>query len=249
MDKVLYIAMSSAKQNMLGQAVRANNLANANTTGFRSDFEQARSMGIYYGDGHSSRAYAMTERPAVNFTPGVMMETGRDLDVAVQANGFIAVEGANGEEAYTRNGSMKVDSLGILRTGNNLPVIGNGGQIVIPEFQKIEIGLDGIISVIPRGSSLDNILQVDRIKLVDPSYEDLEKREDGLLYAKDPEEQIALDPSVSIRARFLEGSNVNAIEEMVRVITLSRQYEMAIKVMQTAQQNSETSARLLQMNG
>ncbi len=246
MDKALYVAMSAAKNNMMGQSIRANNLANVNTTGFRSDFEQARSMGVYYGDGLPTRAYALTENPATNFISGPLIETGRDLDIAVEGDGFIAVENAEGEEAYTRVGELKVDSNGILRTGNNLPVIGTGGPITIPEFQKIEIGVDGIISVVLRGAPPNAPVEVDRIKLVNPDEQTLEKRGDGLLYVDDGLAEA--DVNVRIISGFIEGSNVNAIEELTRILTLSRQYEMSVKMMQTTQQNSEASARLLQMN-
>lgn len=249
MDKALYIAMTAAKHNMLGQAVRANNLANINTTGFRADFEQARSMGVYYGEGHPTRAYALTERPAVNFAEGPMIQTGRDMDIAIKGSGFIAVEGADGQEAYTRVGNLSIDSNGILRTGNGLPVMGNAGPIALPEFQKIEIGDDGIITIVGKGAPPDALTEVNRIKLVNPSSDDLEKKEDGLLYAKDQETEIAADGEMRITSGFLEGSNVNGIEELTRMISLSRQYEMSVKIMQTAQQNSEASARLLQSNG
>jgi len=246
MDKALYVAMTAAKHNMLGQAIRANNLANANTTGFRGDFEQARSMGVYYGEGHATRAYALTESPAINFKPGPMIQTGQDMDVAVEGNGFIAVQTAGEEEAYTRVGNFKVDSTGILRTGNGLPVMGNSGPIALPEFQKVEIASDGIISIVIKGASPDALSEVARIKLVNPNIDDLEKKSDGLLYAKNADKALEPDPDIKIISGFLEGSNVNPMEELTRVLTLSRQYEMSIKLMQTAQQNSEASARLLQ---
>jgi flagellar basal-body rod protein FlgF len=248
MDKALYIAMTSAKHNVLGQAVRANNLANANSIGFRSDLEQARSMSAYYGDGHMTRAYALTERPAVNFDTGPMMKTGRDMDIAVQGNGFIAIQGNNEMEAYTRVGNLTISNAGILMTGNNLPVMGNTGPIAVPEFQKIEIGSDGSISVVPKGSPPDALVQVDQIKLVTLEVDELEKKEDGLLYAKNQEDDVFPDANVRITSGFLEASNVNAMTELMRILTLSRQYEMSVKMMQTVQQNSEASARLLQMN-
>ena len=163
MDKALYIAMTAAKNNMLGQAIRSNNLANVNTTGFRSDFEQARSMGVYYGDGMPTRAFALTETPQTDFSEGALIQTGRDLDVAVKGSGYIAVQSADGREAYTRAGSLYIDSTGVLRTGNNLPVMGNAGPMAIPEFQKLEIGQDGIVSIVGKGEAPDALTQVDQI--------------------------------------------------------------------------------------
>jgi flagellar basal-body rod protein FlgF len=246
MDKALYIAMSSAKNNMLGQAVRANNLANVNTTGFRGDFEQARSMGVYYGEGLPTRAYALTERPQTNFAEGSMIQTGRDLDVAVEGKGYIAVQAPDGREAYTRVGSLSIDSSGVLRTGNNLPVLGNSGPMAIPEFQKLEIGKDGTISVVIKGESPDALSQVDQIKLVNPDEALLTKGKDGLLYV---EGNAQPDINVSLVSGFLEGSNVNPVNELTKILTLARQYEMAIKLMKTTEENSEASARLLQTNG
>ena len=245
MDKALYLGMSSAKHNMLGQSVRSNNLANASTNGFRSDFEQARSMGVYYGEGHPTRAFALTENPQVNFAPGPMIQTGRELDVAIKGDGFIAVQGNDGREAYTRLGSLSINEFGELTTGNGLPVMGSSGPIVLPNYAKVEIGVDGIISVVAQGSPPDALTQVDTIKLINPEYSELKKGKDGLLYSDN--EQFA-DVDVRVVSGFIEASNVNPVEELTRILTLSRQYEMSVKVMQTAQENSESSARLLQFN-
>ena len=246
MDKALYIAMTSAKNNMLGQAIRSNNLANVNTTGFRGDFEQARSMGVYYGEGLPTRAFALTETPQTNFAEGALIQTGRDLDVAVKGRGFIAVQSADGREAYTRAGSLYIDSAGVLRTGNNLPVMGNSGPMAIPEFQKLEIGLDGIVSIVGKGEAPDALSQVDQIKLVNPDESLLKKGADGLLYA---EGDVDIDVDVSLVSGFLEGSNVNPVNELTHILTLARQYEMSIKLMKTTEENSQASARLLQTNG
>lgn len=246
MDKALYLGMSSAKHNMLGQSIRSNNLANASTNGFRSDFEQARSMGVYYGDGHPTRAFALTENPQINYTAGPLVQTGRDLDIAVKGDGFIAVQGKDGREAYTRLGSLSINEFGELSTGSGLPVMGSSGPIVLPNYAKVEIGVDGIISVVAQGAPPDALTEVDTIKLINPDYSELKKGADGLLYSDN--EQFA-DVDIRVVSGFIESSNVNPIEELTRILTLSRQYEMSVKVMQTAQENSESSAQLLQING
>ncbi len=248
MDKALYIAMTGAKHNMLAQTAHSNNLANVNTSGFRADFAQARSMPVYYGDGLPTRAYALTENPATDFSKGPLIETGRDLDMAIEGDGFIAVQAPDGTEAYTRASSFFVDSVGMLRTGNNLPVMGNGGPIAIPAAEKIEIARDGTISIIPLGEALNEVAIVERIKLVNPNVETLEKSGDGLIRTKNPEEEVPVDANVKVISGFLEGSNVNAIHEMTSILSLARQYEMQIKIMQSAEQNSEASARLLQQS-
>ena len=180
MDKMLYVSMTGAHQNSLAQRAHANNLANITTNGFRRDFEQARSMPIF-GDSYPSRVYAMSERPGTDFTPGSLQETGRDLDVAVGGKGWLAVQAPDGSEAYVRTASLNVDALGVLRTGNGLPVMGNAGPIAVPPEQKIEIGKDGTISIRALGEAPNVLAEVDRLKLVNPDLKQMEKGGRGLM--------------------------------------------------------------------
>ena len=145
--------MTGASQNTKALQAHANNLANVTTSGFRRDFEQARSMPVF-GDGLPARAYAMTERPGTDFTPGSLQETGNDLDIAVKGDAWIAVQAPDGAEAYVRTASMTIDALGVLRTATGLPVMGNAGPIAVPPEQKVEIGQDGTISIRALGEAL-----------------------------------------------------------------------------------------------
>ncbi len=239
--------MTGAKNNMLAQGVRSNNLANLNTTGFRADFEQSRAMGVYYGDGQPTRAYALTESPAANFTQGPLETTGNDLDVAIQGEGFLAVQASNGTEAYTRAGNLSIDATGTLRTANGLAVMGNGGPINVPENTKLHIGADGTLSVVGLGQGPEAMVEVGRIKLVNPDIKNLEKGDDGLFRQRNGLDA-EVSPTVTLRSGVLEGSNVNAIDEFTQILTLSRQYEMQVKIMKTAEENSTASAQLLQMS-
>ena len=249
MDNALYVAMTGAKHNMRAQSVHANNLANLNTHGFKADFAQARSMPVYYGDGHPTRAFALAENPGTDFSAGPNIETGRELDIAVTGDGFIAVQADDGTEAYTRAGSLNIDSVGILRTGSGLPVLGNGGPIAIPDAQKVDISITGVITAITAGQGVDAPVQVDRIRLVNPDLNLLSKSEDGLFRVLEEGQDIEADAAVRIVSGFVEGSNVNAVEALTSMLSLSRQYEMQVKIMQTVKQNSESSARLLQIQG
>lgn len=247
MDKALYIAMSGAKQNMLAQQAHANNLANVNTTGFKQDFAQARSMQVFADHPHyATRSYAMTERPGTDFEHGPLIQTGNQLDVALKGDGWIAVQSASGEEAYTRAGSLHVDVNGQLRNGAGLPVMGEGGPLVLPPSASVEIGDDGTVSVLADGDVA--LAQIDRIKLVNPDSANLEKRSDGLVYVKADAPAAAQDVSIRLQSGFLEGSNVNAVSAMTDILALSRQYEMQVKLMSHAEQNSQASARLLQFS-
>ncbi len=245
MDKALYIGMSGASQIMRAQTVHAHNLANATTTGFRSDLANAVAMQVY-GDGMPSRVYSMTEGSGSDFSSGPLQQTGNDLDVAIKGEGWIAVQADDGTEAYTRAGSMSVNQFGELLTGDGLPVMGNSGPIVLPPFEKLEIGMDGTLSVRELGQGPAVMAVLDRIKLVNPENVDVMKGADGLFRRLDGETGIA-DGNVQLVAGYLEGSNVNIVDAMVGMINLTRSYEMNIKMMQTAEQNSEASARLLQI--
>ena len=245
MDRSLYIAMSGAKQTLLAQTANANNLANAQTTGFKSDLEQFRSMPVF-GPGYPSRVYAMTERPGTNLTPGPLQTTGRNLDVAINGEGWIAVQGPNGKESYTRAGNLKLTPEGLLQTATGLSILGNNGPIAIPPANKLDIGLDGTISIIPLGGNAANTAVIDRIKLVKPALDNLEKQQDGLLYLKQGT-QSETSADVSLVQGALEGSNVNAISAMVEMIELARNFELQTKAMKQTNENSGVSAKLMQM--
>lgn len=246
MDKVLYIATSGAKELMLAQTVNANNLANANTVGFRGDqtFYQALQVS---GEGHSSRAYSGTRGEGADFSPGNLMTTGRDLDVSIQGEGWFAVQGVDGSEAYTRAGDLRITPAGLLTNAAGHPLIGNNaGPITLPPFEKVEIGGDGTISVIPRGQEATTLAVIDRIKMVKPDAGLLAKGTDGLFRTKDGTE-VAGDAGVRLISGALESSNVNVVESMVKTMELARRFELQIKMMEQARSLDEASASIMKM--
>jgi flagellar basal-body rod protein FlgF len=246
-DRALYIAMTGAKNNMMAQTIHANNMANLNTSGFKADFEQSRSMGVYYGDGQPTRAYALTETPQADFEYGPLQTTGNPMDVALQGDGFIAVQAPDGSEAYTRAGNLAIDAAGTLRTANGLAVIGNSGPISLPPLDKIEVGSDGTISVISLGQTAETMVESNRIKLVKPDIKNIEKGPDGLFRQRDGLAATA-DASVRVASGVLEGSNVSAMSEFTQILTLARQFDMQLKLMKTTEDNAAASAQLLQMS-
>ncbi|MFK4754121.1 MULTISPECIES: flagellar basal-body rod protein FlgF [Oceanospirillaceae] len=245
MDRALYIAMSGARQNTLGQSAHANNLANASTTGFRSDFTQSRAMGVF-GEHFPSRAYALTERPASDFRQGPLQQTGRSMDVSIEGEGWFAVVGPDGQEAYTRSGDLSVDSDGRLMTGTGLQLLGDGGPVTLPEFTSIEVSRAGIVSIQPAGEQPVGIAEPVQLKLVNPDAQLLEKGEDGLFRFRDPNTPPAQgDANITLVNGFLEGSNVNAVSELTSLIALNRQYEMQVKLMKRVDENSASTTQLL----
>lgn len=246
MDRMIFLAMSAARQTMNGQAQAANNLANANTTGFKADFDAYRAMPLF-GEGHPSRVFALAERPGVDFSTGTIERTGNDLDVAINGNGFIAVQAPDGSEAYTRAGEFQLTPTGQLLTMDGLPVLGNGGPIALPPSQAVTIGTDGSITTRPVGQEANTLAQVDRIRLVKPAdLGQVVKGEDGLFRQKDGQ-PMPIDATVTVTQGALERSNVNPVTQMITMIENARQYEMAVKAMDTAQTLDAEGARVLRL--
>jgi len=245
MDHMLYVAMAGAKQTLMAQAVNSHNLANASTTGFKAELFQARSMPVF-GEVHPSRVYTMTERPGVDLRPGSIQHTGRELDLAINGEGWIAVQSPDGSEAYTRAGDLHTNINGLLETGAGYLVLGNAGPISIPPAEKMEIAVDGTISVRPVGQSVRALAEVDRIKLVTPPIERMDKGKDGLFRIRG-EEEASPDASVRLVSGALEGSNVNAVDALVRMISLARRFELDIKLMHVAEEAASASASVTRM--
>ena len=246
MDRMLYVAMSGAKETLMAQANNSSNLANANTPGFLADLQQFRSMPVF-GDGYPTRVYALSERPASDFKSGSIIQTGNDLDVALNGKGWIVVQAPDGSEAYTRRGDLQLDANGQLTTGNGLPVIGNGGPIAIPPAEKIDIAPDGTISIRPLGQAVNELAIVDQIMMVNPDNADLEKGNDGLMRMKGGA-TAEPDTSLQLVSGALESSNVNVVDCMVDMIELSRRFDIQVKMMKSAEEMEQSSTSILRLS-
>ncbi|HLP98520.1 MAG TPA: flagellar basal-body rod protein FlgF [Sideroxyarcus sp.] len=247
MDRLIYTAMTGASHTLQQQAAVSQNLANTNTPGFRAAIDTFRSVPIK-GEGLATRTFVVDSTSGTDFTPGVMQATGRALDVAVDGKGWIAVEDANGNEAYTRNGSFQVLPNGILQTRNGLNVMGDSGPLTIPPDTEVTISKDGTISTVPSTSQKAGVVVVGRLKLTNPPESDLVRGEDGLFRTRDGNPAEA-DAKVTVASGNLEGSNVNMVESMVNMITLARQFDTQMKMLQTADNNAKQASSLLNING
>jgi flagellar basal-body rod protein FlgF len=245
MDRMLYVAMSGAKETLMAQASNSNNLANVNTPGFMEDLNQFRSMPVF-GAGYPTRVYALDERPDINFDKGSLQATGNPLDVAINGEGYFAVQAADGSEAYTRRGDLKVDANGLVTNGQGLPLIGNGGPLALPPFERLEIAADGTITILPEGATPEALAIVDRIKMVNPPQGALYKGDDGLLHMKDGGDAEA-DAAAQLVSGSIESSNVNVADALVNMIELARKFELQVKMMKTAEEMDNASASLMKM--
>lgn len=245
MDRSIYVAMSGAKETLRAQAANNHNLANASTNGFRADLTAFMSRDVE-GPGYASRAYATTSTIGWNRDSGAMMTTGRDLDVAVNGDGWIAVQAADGREAYTRAGDLRVDADGQLRNGSGLAVMGDTGPLAVPPHATLAVGTDGTVSIVPLGQGPETVSSVGRIKLVNPEPGGLERGTDGLFRLRDGSEAPA-EAGVRIASGVLESSNVNAASAMVNMIELSRQFDMQLKSIRSAEENARSATSLLRL--
>ncbi len=245
MDEMLYVAMTGAKQTEYAQTINSNNLANISTTGFRADLHSFSSVPVE-GPGVETRVNAVVDSYGTDFSQGAVMNTGRDLDVAIDGRGFIAVQAPDGTEAYTRAGDLRVEPGGLLSTGAGHLVMGNGGPVAIPPSKNLLIGKDGTISIQSLDQGPETISIVDRIKLVRPDPAMLQKGEDGLLRLEE-DGTAPPDATVRLTSGALERSNVNVAKTLVNMIELARQYEMQVNVIKTTQENADTAAQLMRL--
>ncbi len=241
MDRMIYLSMSGAKATMQRQEVLANNLANVATPGFRAELSGFRSVPVQ-GNGASTRVFTLESTPGYDATPGVVTATGRNLDVALRGNAWLTVQALDGTEAYTRGGSLDISADGTLTTRGGLPALGDGGPIQVPANSLISIAADGTVSA---RSAAGVSTSVGRLKLVTPEAP-LQRGEDGLFRAE--EGDLSADATARLQDGALEGSNVNPVEAMVAMIGAARQFETQMKLLQTAQADANSAAKLLTMS-
>ena len=246
MDRLLYVAMTGAKQLMQAQALVSHNLANVSTTGFRADLARFEARPVE-GLGFPSRVNTVATGLGFNRSQGTLVQTGEMLDVAIDGDGWLAVQARDGSEAYSRGGSLTVNSLGLLETERGELVLGDNGPVAVPPYTEIAIAGDGTVSIVPQGQGPETLAQVGRLKLVNPDAARLTKRTDGLIAVNDDAE-VEADANVRVASGFIETSNVNVAATLVEMIEVQRQFDVAVRMMQTADQNAARATNLASMS-
>ena len=247
MDRLIYTAMTGASHVLQQQAAVSENLANTNTPGFRASLNTFRAVPLV-GEGLPTRTFVVDSTAGSDFTPAAFQPTGRPLDVAVNGAGWIAVQGPDGKEAYTRNGSLQISSSGVLQTRAGMSVLGEGGPITIPPGDQLTFAKDGTISIVPSGSQPNSVSQVGRLKLVNPPQDQMERGADGLFRTRNGAAAPA-DAKTEVVPGSLEGSNVNTVEMMVSMISLARKFDMQMKMLQNADNNAKQASSIMNVAG
>lgn len=243
MDRVIYLAMTGAKQVAEQQATTAHNLANLNTTGFRAQMDSFRAVPVQ-GPSLPTRAYVLDATTGSDFTQGTVQETGHALDVAVRGAGWIALQQPDGTEAYTRDGKLRLNENGVLTGAQGMAVASETGAITAPTDARLSVAADGTISAIDTQGKASALA---RIKLVNPPSQALVRGDDGLFRLRSGEAADA-DATVQVQSGLLEGSNVNAIDAMVSLISQSRSFELQMSLLKNAENNDAKAGQILQMN-
>jgi flagellar basal-body rod protein FlgF len=244
-DKMLYLGMTGAKHLQLAQATNANNLANASTAGFRADFHSLFTQEVE-GPGLATRANAVLGGESVDVSAGAVQTTDNPLDIAINGDGWFAVSTEDGGEAYTRRGDLRISADGLLTNGAGQQILGDGGLLALPEHQSLSIGSDGTVSIVPLGQGPDTQIVIDRIRMVNLDENQISKGQDGLIRQRDGSAGTA-SAEISLISGALESSNVNAVDAMVNMISLSRAFEMEVKMMSTAGELADAGSRLMRL--
>ena len=246
MDRLIYTALSGARQALEQQATVSNNLANASTSGFRAQIDSFRAAPVA-GAALATRTQVQDATVAADLTAGPIQQTGRDLDLAIQGAGWFTVQGADGKEAYTRSGALRLSANGILQTEKGLTVLGESGPVTVPPDASLLVGKDGTLSTLTPGSSPAEITVLGRLKLVNPPASDLVRGDDGLFRQGNGRPAVA-DAGVVVLGGAIEGSNVNVVDAMVRMISLGRAFDLHMNLLKNADSNAAKASQILSLN-
>jgi flagellar basal-body rod protein FlgF len=250
MDRLGYSAASGMRAAMARQTTIANNLANANTIGFRGDRSATTALYIHSTGakgGMTPRAMASEELMTSDMTQAAFNHTGRALDVAMQGDALLTVQAADGDEAYTRRGDLQISDSGLLTNGDGTPVLGEGGPITLPPHDDIRIDAQGVIRIVPAGQPNTTLVQVDRLKLVSPVGSAIVKGVDNLFRVRGGG-ALPADPEATVATETLEGSNVNASTALIEMIDASRSWDAQVKMLASAKDIDADATRLMSLD-
>lgn len=245
MDKMIHSSLSAMQGIMARQTAIANNMANAGTTGFRAEIVNAKAKHLSSAQ-LDSRAIAYERILAADLASASVTATGRALDIALDGDAMLSVQGANGEPAYTRRGDLSLSDTGLVTTGADDPVLGENGPLILPPADKISIAKDGGVWILPQGSNDSEMQQVDRLALVSFTGSDIVKGNDNLFRVRGGG-ALPADADARLTSGALEGSNVNMTASLVDMIEASRAWETQVKLLSTAKELDSSGASLMQM--
>jgi len=251
MDRLAFNAAVAMKEQTLGRQMSVNEMANATTTGFKRSFEAAMRTVVVDGSGLKTRYQPQAySEDYISLKAGPVMATGNDLDIAMSGSTVLGVTAADGNLAFTRRGDLRVNADGALENGSGILVRSQaGGAITVPPGVRVTIRSDGsVFGSDPAQPSTTPPLQIGSLMLRDASQTPLQRREDGLF-------QVAAAPvgsdiipgpvPTNLTAGALEGSNVNALAVMVKLMDQSRAFEQQVNLIKESKTCDESGATMM----
>ena len=246
MDRLIYTAVSGLNASMTRQRMIASNMANAQTIGFRAETMHTQPFTLK-GDSLEVRAMTHAEVRGAIMRAGSLTQTGRELDIAMNGDALLAVQSADGSEAYTRRGDLAVSASGALQNGEGLLVMGEGGPITVPAGSRVSIGPDGAVMVSNPATPDQPPVQVERLKLVSWRGSSIEKDLQGLFRVSGGG-ALPVDEEARVQIGALEGSNVKPSEVLIEMVEAQRLYDMRTKLIATARELDEGGASLMRIS-
>jgi flagellar basal-body rod protein FlgF len=246
MDRLIYSSLTAMRSAQSRQTATANNLANAQTPGFRADLSEAQTLWLA-GGAFNSRAMASREVLSADMSSGTVISTGRNLDIALGGDAMLAVQADNGEEGYTRRGDLQLNESGLLTTGDNRPVMGLQGPVMLPPADSVAIDNDGRVLIVPPGGDPSKPQEADRLRLVSAAGSDIAKGMDGIFRVKNGG-VLPPDPDARLTVRSLEGSNVSSTKALVEMIEASRSWDTQLKLISDAREMDTSTAELMRLD-
>lgn len=252
MDRLAFNAAAAINEQRLSRQMTTNELANVSTVGFKRSYEVAMRSIKVDGPGFSTRLQPQSvSKDVIQLTPGAMMATGNPMDVAMNDSTVLGVSAPNGELAFTRRGDLRVNTNGVLENSARHVVRGQGGEaITIPPGLEVSINADGTVYAIDRAQvGVAQSILIDRMLMRDATNTPLERREDGLFGPVGKRGLDIVDGPVapSLTARALEGSNVNAMVVMVKLMDQSRSFEHQVRNIKESKTVDESGATMMKL--
>jgi flagellar basal-body rod protein FlgF len=251
MDRLAFNAVAAINEQRVARQMSTNELANVATVGFKRSFEASVRAIEVEGSGLKTRfqPQSFTE-DYISMRPGPVIVTGNDLDLSFSADTVMGVSAGDGKLAFTRRGDLRVNASGALETGNGFVVRAqSGGPLTVPPGVKISINSDGsVYGIDPAQVGVVQPVLVGNILLRDSSKTPLQRREDGLFaVAGAPQgEDITPGPKApGLTSGALEGSNVNAMGVMIKMMDQSRSFEMQVNMIKESKTCDESGATMM----
>jgi flagellar basal-body rod protein FlgF len=251
MDRLAFNAVAAINEQRVARQMSTNEMANATTVGFKRSFESSVRAIEVEGPGLKTRyqPQSFTE-DFISMKAGPVMVTGNDLDISLSAHSVLGVTAPDGTLAFTRRGDLRVNAAGALETGNgNVVRSQSGGVLTVPQGVKVTINADGsVYGIDPAQAGTVQPVLIANLLLRDASTTPLQRREDGLFAVAGAPKGQDITPGPikpGLTSGALEGSNVNAIGVMVKMMDQARSFEQQVNMIKESKSCDESGATMM----